>query len=130
MIGCRPLRGLDGVFMLTDPGACAPGFMLTPASQAKTVDRRLRTLLRGAQEGSESEKICEDASGGYFWSGARTSDNHWLSVIAGGLEAHYVVTAGEACERVIERIPAHLSGHLASAIYCSDVAHHLPLLAG
>jgi hypothetical protein len=32
--GCRPLRGL-AFSLLSFPGACAPGFMLTPASQAK-----------------------------------------------------------------------------------------------
>ena len=31
---CRPLRGL-AIEFYWDPGACAPGFMLTPASQAK-----------------------------------------------------------------------------------------------
>ena len=30
---CRPLCGLNHYFYI-DPGACAPGFMLTPASQA------------------------------------------------------------------------------------------------
>src|SRR6185369_7120884 len=30
LLGCRPLRGLNR-FRYFDPGACAPGFMLTPA---------------------------------------------------------------------------------------------------
>jgi len=33
--GCRPFHGLARQFIL-DPGACAPGFILSPASQAKT----------------------------------------------------------------------------------------------
>jgi hypothetical protein len=32
--GCRPLRG-SYIGFRREPGACAPGFMLTPASQAK-----------------------------------------------------------------------------------------------
>src|SRR6185369_12729470 len=31
---CRPLRGL-GAFIVAIPGACAPGFMLSPASRAR-----------------------------------------------------------------------------------------------
>ena len=30
------IRGLEKSFLCFDPGACAPGFMLPPASQAKT----------------------------------------------------------------------------------------------
>ena len=32
---CRPLRGLDR-YLHRDPGACAPGFILPPASQARS----------------------------------------------------------------------------------------------
>ncbi len=32
---CRPLHGL-AIRSNSDPGACAPGFMLPPASQAQT----------------------------------------------------------------------------------------------
>jgi hypothetical protein len=35
MEGCRPLRGLNAFFN-PKPGACAPGFMQTPASQVKS----------------------------------------------------------------------------------------------
>ena len=31
---CRPLRGLNRVGGNCDPGACVPGFMLSPASRA------------------------------------------------------------------------------------------------
>ena len=31
---CHPFHGFGAVFII-DPGACAPGFMLPPASQAK-----------------------------------------------------------------------------------------------
>ena len=33
-IGCRPFHGLHIIGMI-NPGACAPGFMLTPAPQAE-----------------------------------------------------------------------------------------------
>jgi hypothetical protein len=35
--------------LIIDPGACAPGFMLTPASQAKTLHvlRRAKTKSKG-----------------------------------------------------------------------------------
>src|SRR4051794_2580038 len=36
-MGCRPFHGLACSFYI-DPGACAPGFMLSPASQAKTLN--------------------------------------------------------------------------------------------
>jgi len=31
--GCRPLCGLYSISLGFDPGACAPGFILPPASQ-------------------------------------------------------------------------------------------------
>jgi hypothetical protein len=33
--GCRPFNGLQRLFFIADPGACAPGFMLPPASQVQ-----------------------------------------------------------------------------------------------
>ena len=33
---CRPLRGLDRFLLHRDPGACAPGIILPPASQARS----------------------------------------------------------------------------------------------
>jgi hypothetical protein len=33
--GCRPFNGLQRLFFIADPGACAPGFMLPPASQVE-----------------------------------------------------------------------------------------------
>src|SRR6185369_7905259 len=50
-MGCRPLRGFGAVFII-DPGACAPGFMLSAcfagsqsASQALSLLRRLSVCL-------------------------------------------------------------------------------------
>src|SRR5215212_7966229 len=34
-VSCRPLRGLNVIFDIGVPGACAPGFMLSPASRAE-----------------------------------------------------------------------------------------------
>ena len=40
---CRPLRGLNRVGGNRDPGARAPGFMLSPASRAQPRWRELRS---------------------------------------------------------------------------------------
>jgi hypothetical protein len=38
-----PLRGLERIYLRRDPGACAPGFMLSPASQAACLTCSSRT---------------------------------------------------------------------------------------
>ena len=49
--GCRPLRGLQ-FFCVIDPGAYAPGFMLTPASQALAHKRGVVSVTSG-RDGTE-----------------------------------------------------------------------------
>src|SRR5829696_2732859 len=34
---CRPLRGLTSLLLFSIPGACAPGFMLPPASRVRSL---------------------------------------------------------------------------------------------
>ena len=86
-------------------------------------------LLRGAEEGGETEEVCEDAARRYFRAGAGASHDHWLRVVTCGLEAHDVVAAGQARERVIDGVVAQLSRHLAVTIDRADVTYYLASLA-
>src|SRR5688572_6985215 len=87
-------------------------------------------LQRCAEEGSEAEQIGKDACGGDFWTSAGTSDDHWLRVVTRGLKTHYVVAAGEARERMIERVSAQARRHVSIAIDCTHVSQHLTFRAG
>ncbi len=53
VISCRPFHGLQTLICFTDPGACAPGFMLSPASRAETVGSLSGAHLIGLTEDND-----------------------------------------------------------------------------
>src|SRR5678810_996544 len=79
----------------------------------------------GAEEGGEAEEIREDTGGRHLRSGAWSSHDHRLSVVARGLEAHDIIAATQTRERVVHRIPAHLRRQLAVTIDRPHIPHHL-----
>lgn len=75
------------------------------AEDAEVTER----LVRCAEEGGEAEEIREDTGCRDLGSGARSSDDHRLSVVARSLETDDIVAALQAGERMVYRVAAHLS---------------------